>query len=83
MMYTMVTSSLKVPWCSTTYGPYLGVIVTMISVSDAECLFVRAMNNDAEVYPEPEEYRPERFLDETGTKDAIPPITHGEAGLQS
>lgn len=36
------------------------------------------MNSDPDVYPEPEVFRPERFLDETETREAIPANTHGD-----
>jgi cytochrome P450 len=35
-----------------------------------------AMNRDSTIYPDYDEFRPERFLDETGTVDVIPPDTH-------
>ncbi|KIJ64543.1 hypothetical protein HYDPIDRAFT_111879 [Hydnomerulius pinastri MD-312] len=38
---------------------------------------VWAINRDPEVFPDYEEYRPERFLDETGTIDSVPLDTHG------
>ncbi|KAH8091810.1 cytochrome P450 [Cristinia sonorae] len=37
-----------------------------------------AMNNDREVYGDPEIFRPERFLDENEEREVIPPNTHGE-----
>lgn len=36
------------------------------------------MNSDPDVYPEPEVFRPERFLDKTGTHEVIPANTHGD-----
>lgn len=36
------------------------------------------MNREADVFPDPDIFRPERYLDETGTKDYIPPYTHIE-----
>ena len=39
---------------------------------------LRAMNQDADVYGDPENFRPERFLDETETMENIPINTHGE-----
>lgn len=38
---------------------------------------VWAMNRDPDVFPSPEDFIPERFLDETGVFDVIPPDTHG------
>ncbi|CAL1699895.1 unnamed protein product [Somion occarium] len=39
-----------------------------------------AMNTDTEVYGDDfNTFRPERFLDETGKKENVPPNTHGEA----
>lgn len=35
-----------------------------------------AMNHDPELYPDFEEFRPDRFLDESGQKDNVPPDTH-------
>ncbi|TCD67506.1 hypothetical protein EIP91_012311 [Steccherinum ochraceum] len=40
-----------------------------------------AMNSDTSVYPEPEQFRPERFLDASETQEFIPPNTHGEGHL--
>ncbi|TFK64022.1 cytochrome P450 [Pluteus cervinus] len=37
---------------------------------------VWAMNRDPEVFPDFDEFRPERFLDESGTVDVVPPNTH-------
>ncbi|KAI0074779.1 cytochrome P450 [Panus rudis PR-1116 ss-1] len=36
------------------------------------------MARDPELVPDPDNFRPERFLDETGTEDALPPYTHLE-----
>ena len=36
------------------------------------------MNHDADVYGDPDNFRPERFLDETETEERIPINTHGE-----
>ncbi|KAJ3563358.1 hypothetical protein NP233_g8993 [Leucocoprinus birnbaumii] len=35
-----------------------------------------AINRDPEIYPDAEEFRPERFLDETETQDISPPDMH-------
>ncbi|TCD61907.1 hypothetical protein EIP91_007721 [Steccherinum ochraceum] len=37
-----------------------------------------AMNHDSEVYGDPENFRPERFLDEEEQNESVPPFTHGE-----
>ncbi len=37
---------------------------------------VWAMNRDPEIFPDYDEFRPERFLDESGTVEVIPPDTH-------
>ncbi|KAH8089922.1 cytochrome P450 [Cristinia sonorae] len=37
-----------------------------------------AMNRDTKVYDDPENFRPERFLDETEQYEVIPPFTHDE-----
>lgn len=39
------------------------------------------MNSDPDVYPEPEQFRPERFLDVTGVNEVIPANTHGEVSI--
>lgn len=36
------------------------------------------MNREASVFPDPDVFRPERYLDETGTKDYVPSYTHIE-----
>lgn len=42
----------------------------------------RAMNTDADVYGDDyDSFRPERFLDETGKKENVPPNTHGEVRI--
>lgn len=38
----------------------------------------RGLNRAPEVFPEPDVFRPERYLDATGTQDYIPPYTHLE-----
>lgn len=38
------------------------------------------MNHDPAVFPEPDEFRPERHLDESGNPKEIPD-THGEGHL--
>lgn len=40
------------------------------------------MNHDPQVYVDPENFRPERFLDETEQHEVIPSFTHGEVGAQ-
>lgn len=40
------------------------------------------MNTDADVYGDDyDSFRPERFLDETGKKENVPPNTHGEVRI--
>ncbi|THU86529.1 cytochrome P450 [Dendrothele bispora CBS 962.96] len=39
---------------------------------------VWAMNRDPAVFPDYDEFRPERFLDETGTQEVVPPDTHNQ-----
>ena len=41
----------------------------------------RALNRAPEVFPEPDIFRPERYLDATETQDYLPPYTHLEVGL--
>ena len=38
--------------------------------------FQRAMNRDPVLFPDFDEFRPERFLDESGQVDKVPPDTH-------
>ena len=35
------------------------------------------MNHDPEIFPDFDNFRPERFLDESGKIDIAPPDTHG------
>ncbi|KAK7676144.1 hypothetical protein QCA50_020895 [Cerrena zonata] len=37
-----------------------------------------AFSRDRELFPDPENFRPERYLDGTETKENIPPFTHNE-----
>lgn len=39
---------------------------------------VWAMNRDPTLFPDFDEFRPERFLDETGTVDVVPADTHNQ-----
>ena len=42
----------------------------------------RAMNRDPTLFPDFDEFRPERFLDETGQLDVVPPDTHNQGTHQ-
>ncbi|KAF5343067.1 hypothetical protein D9758_011141 [Tetrapyrgos nigripes] len=39
---------------------------------------VWAMNRDPAIFPDYDEFRPERFLDKTGTLEIVPPDTHNQ-----
>jgi len=39
---------------------------------------VWAMNRDPDIFPDYDTFRPERFLDESGTKEVVPADTHGQ-----
>ncbi|KAL4251560.1 cytochrome P450 family protein [Abortiporus biennis] len=66
-------SPLGVPHYSTEDGEYDGRFIpkgTLIMFN------VWAMNREYPTFPDPDNFRPERFLDETETKDYVPPHTH-------
>lgn len=53
-----------------------------VTMTNLGLVLSRAMNTDAEVYGDDyDTFRPERFLDETGKKEKVPPNTHGEVSV--
>ncbi|KAI0791947.1 cytochrome P450 [Abortiporus biennis] len=71
-------SPLGVPHYSTEDGEYDGRFIpkgTLIMFN------VWAMNREYPTFLDPDNFRPERFLDETETKDYVPPHTHIDVSI--
>ncbi|KAJ7170774.1 cytochrome P450 [Mycena crocata] len=67
-------SPLAVPRCTTEDDWYDGYFIPKGTHVIPN---VWAMNRDPTIFPDFDEFRPERFLDSTGKLDQVPPDTHG------
>lgn len=79
-MSTKVTSFRKARLSSQMFGKYR--LCVDMPIIDLFVHLSRAMNRDPTLFPDFDEFRPERFLDETGQLDVVPPDTHNQGTHQ-
>lgn len=92
MTFTRITLSPKEPSYSQTSGKQISKISPLDFANSSQHLIllsgnprrekiIRAMNRDPSIFPDFDTFRPERFLDDSETKDVLPPDTHNQVSL--